>query len=103
MLAAALAAAGAAAFAAGKSGMPKGIEVLMDGTAYAPAVVTVRRGQRVTWVNRDPFPHTVTARGVFDSGDVESGARWSHVPAKAGRWDYICTLHPTMKGVLVVE
>jgi plastocyanin len=91
------------AFAADRAAAPKTVEVLVDGTTYAPASVTVHRGQRVTWVNRDPFPHTVTARGAFDSGDIAAGSKWSYTPAKAGRWDYICTLHPNMRGTIVVE
>ena len=75
----------------------------IDGTAYAPAVVTVERGTRVTWENRDPFPHTVTVPGMFDSGSMAAGARWSYVAARAGTFDYICTLHPNMRGKLVVR
>jgi plastocyanin len=78
-------------------------QVAIDGTRYAPEVVTVARGERVTWINRDPFPHTVTAHGAFDSGDIAAGRSWSFTARKAGRYDYICTLHPNMKGPIVVE
>jgi plastocyanin len=63
----------------------------------------VPRGATVTWVNRDPFPHTATARGAFDSGSIAPDGTWSWKAARAGRYEYVCTLHPNMKGVLVVE
>jgi plastocyanin len=77
--------------------------VAIDGTQYAPATVTVRRGQPVSWTNKDPFPHTVTVPGLFDSGNMAPGATWTYVPRRAGQYDYICTLHPNMRGRLVVE
>ena len=77
--------------------------VAIDGTAYALPTLTVARGTTVTWENRDPFPHTVTSAGHFDSGSIPAGARWRYVASKRGTFDYICTLHPNMKGVLVVQ
>ena len=77
--------------------------VVIDGVQYSPAALTVKRGDTVTWVNKDPFPHTVTAPGAFDSKDIAAGAKWKYVARKAGTYDYICTYHPNMKGVLKVE
>jgi len=57
----------------------------------------------VTWENRDPFPHTVTSAGHFDSGSIAAGAHWRYVATKPGTFEYICTFHPNMKGRLVVE
>ena len=95
-LAVAIAAAAIPAFAANHT-------VVIDATAFAPATLTVQRGDRVTWVNKDPFPHSATAKGVFDSGSIAAGASWSWVADKAGTFDYVCTLHPTMKAQLVVR
>lgn len=77
--------------------------IVIDGVAYSPAVLTVKRGDTVTWVNKDPFPHTVTAKGSFDSKDIAAGAKWKYVARKPGTYDYVCTYHPNMKGVLKVE
>ena len=77
--------------------------IVIDGTAFSPVRLTVQRGDRVTWVNRDPFPHTATAKGTFDSGPIAAGASWSWVADKAGAYEYVCTLHPTMKAQLVVR
>ena len=77
--------------------------VTIDGTRYAPATLTVRRGTTVSFVNKDPFPHTVTAPGHFDSKQIAAGKTWKFKAKEAGRFDYICTLHPNMKGTLVVD
>lgn len=78
--------------------------VTMEATAFAPATLTVKKGDRVVWVNKDPFPHTATASAkAFDSGSVAAGKSWTYVAAKPGSFDYVCTFHPTMKGKLVVE
>ena len=96
---AAVAFAGAAALAA-----PAAKDtVVMDGVAYQPATITVKRGATVSFVNKDPFPHTVTAAGSFDSKEIAAGKTWKYTAKKAGRFDYLCTLHPNMKGTLVVE
>ena len=77
--------------------------VVIEGTKYEPAMVTVKRGETVAWVNKDPFPHTVTAKGVFDSHDIAAGKSWKYTARKAGEYAYTCTLHPNMKGALRVE
>ena len=77
--------------------------VAMDGTRFVPETITVKQGDRVVWVNKDPFPHTATAERVFDSGSVAAGKSWSHVARKPGEFAYVCTFHPGMKGTLIVQ
>ena len=98
----AVALAGAFALAAAADAPAKNT-VVIDGTAYQQATLTVKRGTTVSFVNKDPFPHTVTAPGKFDSKEIAAGKTWKYKATKAGRFDYICTLHPNMKGTLIVE
>lgn len=77
--------------------------VLIEGVSFRPDVLTVRRGDWIQWVNRDPFPHTVTAAGSFDSRSIAAGADWKYHANKTGTFEYICTLHPNMTGTLRVE
>ncbi|HEY2862240.1 MAG TPA: cupredoxin family copper-binding protein [Casimicrobiaceae bacterium] len=113
-LALALACAGAlllqpgAPFAAGtgtgaSAGKPATHRVVIDGLKYEPETLTVKRGDTVVWTNKDPFAHTVTAAGKFDSHDIAAGGSWTYVARVPGEYAYICTLHTTMKGVLRVE
>jgi len=77
--------------------------VVMDGVKYTPEALTVKRGDTVVWVNKDPFPHTVTAQGAFDSREIAAGKSWRWTARKAGDYAYTCTLHPNMNGTLKVE
>src|SRR4051812_46127548 len=78
--------------------------VMIEGMAYVPAIVKVKKGDRVTWMNKDLVPHTVTAGNrSFDSGEIAVGKSWSHVVTTNGKQEYICTFHPTMKGQIVVQ
>lgn len=88
---------------AASTGKPETHRVVIDGLKYEPETLTVKRGDTVIWTNKDPFPHTVTAAGKFDSHDIAAGASWKYVARVAGEYAYICTLHTTMKGVLRVE
>lgn len=77
--------------------------IAIEGMQFAPAAVTVKRGDTVVWVNRDLVPHTATARGAFDSGAIAAGKSWKMTATAEGRYQYVCTLHPTMKASLVIE
>ena len=77
--------------------------VTIEGMQFKPQVITVKRGDTIVWRNRDVVPHTATAAGLFDSGGIANGKSWSHVAAKAGKHDYVCTYHPGMKATVVVQ
>jgi plastocyanin len=71
---------------------------------FVPETLTVRRGDTVRWVNQDFFPHTATAQdGSFDSRDIGIDRTWVYVATQDGTFAYICTLHPGMKGTLIVK
>lgn len=77
--------------------------VIIEGLKYMPEMLTVRRGDTVVWINKDPYPHTSTAKGVFDSQDIAPGGSWRYTANQKGKHPYLCTLHPNMKAVLQVE
>jgi plastocyanin len=71
---------------------------------FSPVRLSVHRGDRIVWANKDLFPHTVTAGNkAFDSGAIEAGGSWSYVAGKAAVYAYSCTFHPTMKGAITVQ
>lgn len=117
VLLAALALIAAAGFpslaSAGRSANPgsapqKMVTVTIRAFKFEPATVTVNVGDTVEWKNDDIVPHTATADGeaqkpVFDSGTIQTGATWRYLARNKGTYNYICTLHPNMKGELIVQ
>jgi plastocyanin len=71
---------------------------------YAPATVTIRVGDTVTWTNRDPVEHTATAtNGSFDTGLIAPDGSARIRFTRAGTYAYLCTPHPDMRGTVVVR
>src|ERR1700753_3092593 len=80
-----------------------GDQVSIDGFAFAPLTLTVKAGTTVTWTNRDEEPHTVVASdGSFRSPGMGTGATYSRTFPIAGKFDYVCSIHPMMRGTVVV-
>ena len=78
--------------------------VVIEQMRFDPPTLTVARGDRVVWINKDLFPHTATAdANAFDSHDIAADASWSYVARETGRYAYSCKLHPTMHAVLNVR
>ena len=72
--------------------------------SFSPASLTVTAGTTVVWTNNDMITHTVTADdGSFDSGNITMGAKYSRLFSTAGTYAYHCTIHPDMKGTIVVK
>ncbi|CPR13411.1 copper binding proteins, plastocyanin/azurin family protein [Mycobacterium bohemicum DSM 44277] len=89
--------------ATGSPAAATGDQVSIDNFAFAPATLTVKAGATVTWTNRDEEPHTVAASdGSFHSPGMGTGATYSHTFPTAGKFDYVCSIHPMMHGTVVV-
>jgi plastocyanin len=83
---------------------PKTYIISMQIVGFDPPELIVKPGDRVTWVNKDLFPHTATADDkAFNSGSVAPADKWTFVAGKPGTHTYICTFHPTMKGTIKVQ
>jgi plastocyanin len=88
------------AVAAAKSGPT---EVAINGFAFGPGKITVEAGQSITWTNADDTPHQISLVGKPQRSDVMLKGQAATLKFdEAGNIDYICGLHPTMKGTIEV-
>jgi len=95
--AATTAASGGAAPAAGAGA------VTIKDFAFDPGDLTVAKGTTVTWKNDDSATHRIkSGDGSFDSKDLKNGDSFDHTFDTAGTFDYICGIHPSMKGKITV-
>ncbi|KAA1013242.1 copper-binding protein [Paraburkholderia panacisoli] len=83
---------------------PLTYQVVIEQMRFNPPTLTVKRGDRVEWVNKDLFAHTASSSAkAFDSGSIAPNASWSFVAGRAGSYPYLCNFHPTMRGTLNVR
>lgn len=77
--------------------------VKIDDFAYRPRTLRIKRGTKVIFANRDRAPHTATRRGSFDTGRLRRGRAAAVRFKRRGTYTYICTIHPFMRGRIVVR
>ena len=79
-------------------------EVKIDNFSFTPATLTVSAGTTVTWTNHDDIPHTVVSDDKsMKSKALDTDDKFSFSFSKPGTYPYFCSLHPKMKGVIVVQ
>jgi plastocyanin len=77
--------------------------VAIQNFAFNPATLNVQVGTKVTWKNLDSTAHHVVSdTGAFDSGVLNNGQSYSFTFNQAGNYPYHCSIHPSMKGTIVV-
>ena len=74
---------------------------------FTPSQITVAKGGTVTWTNNDSTTHTVVDDlsnvGGPASGDIAPGSTYSFTFNKTGSFQYHCSIHPSMRGTIVVK
>ena len=79
--------------------------VVIADFSFSPKTLTVPAGATVIWTNHDNVPHAVaSADNEFKKSAVlKPGQSFSHTFAKAGNHSYFCSIHPRMKGEIIVK
>lgn len=77
-------------------------KVSIQNFAFSPGVLTVKKGTTVIWTNDDAAPHQVKS-AVFNSSVLNTGDSFTFTFNEAGSYDYICSIHPSMKGTIIVQ
>lgn len=77
---------------------------------YLPYQIIIDTADTVIWTNEDLAFHTVTSGnrldgsdGLFDSGMFKIDEQFSYTFKNADNFDYFCTLHPWMEGIVIVQ
>jgi plastocyanin len=80
------------------------VTVSIKNFSFNPSTLSIKTGTKVTWVNDDTVPHTVTSDSstLLASPTLSPGQSFSFTFAQAGSASYHCNIHPTMKGIIVV-
>ena len=79
-------------------------EVKIDNFTFTPATLTIPAGTQVTWTNRDDIPHNVVSDDKsIKSKVLDTDEKFTFTFSKPGEYSYFCSIHPKMKGTIVVK
>ena len=81
------------------------ITIKIKDFAFDPQDVKAKVGEKITWVNEDDAPHNAVAQngGDLKTSTFEKGGSDTYTLDEAGTIEYICTVHPQMKGTIEVS
>jgi len=73
--------------------------------AFNPQKITVKSGEKITWINHDEEPHTVVSVGkkFQKSSALDTDQEFTITAGAPGTYEYFCSVHPKMTGTIVVE
>jgi len=73
--------------------------------AFNPKTLTVKSGEKITWINHDDEPHTVVSveKQFKKSSALDTDQEFTVTAGAPGTYTYFCSVHPKMTGTIVVE
>lgn len=80
--------------------------IVIKNFAFRPTTLTVRAGEKVTWVNCETngTSHTSTSNsGIWDSGLISPSTTFDETFETAGSFPFHCIPHSFMTGTVVVQ
>lgn len=76
--------------------------IAIQGFAFKPSTITINAGTTVSWTNQDSAPHDIKSE-IFASPLMTKGESFEYKFDTVGTYDYICGVHPSMKGQVIVK
>ena len=73
--------------------------------AFNPQTLTVKSGEKVTWINRDEEPHTIVSveKQFKKSSAIDTDQEFTITAGAPGTYTYFCSVHPKMTGTIIVQ
>jgi len=72
---------------------------------FNPKTLTVKSGEKITWINRDEEPHTVVSveKQFKKSSALDTDQEFTITAGAPGTYTYFCSVHPKMTGTIIVK
>jgi plastocyanin len=76
--------------------------IVIENFSFNPTAITVKAGDAVTWTNQDSTVHTIKSDS-FNSAPLNQGDTFKFIFTTKGSFAYVCGIHPSMTGTIIVE
>jgi plastocyanin len=82
-----------------------GNKVEIKDFAFNPQTITVKSGEKITWINRDEEPHTIVSvqKQFKKSTALDTDQEFTVIAGAPGTYTYFCSVHPKMTGTIIVQ
>lgn len=85
-------------------------QITIKDFSFSPSTITVKKGESITWTNKDSAPHTATSNPhpihtdlpELSSGVLQKDGEYTFTFTKTGTFGYHCHIHPSMLGTIIV-
>jgi plastocyanin len=91
----------AAAGETARTSRTAGVEIVSF--AFKPPNLTIPKGSKVVFSNTSSTAHTATRKEGFNTGSIKPGRSSSVSFKRKGTFTYHCSIHPFMRGKVVVD
>jgi plastocyanin len=80
-------------------------QIVIKDFHFTPETLTVKSGEKITWIKRDEEPHTVVSveKQFKKSPPLDTDQEFTVTAGPPGTYTYFCSVHPKMTGTIVVE
>ena len=80
-------------------------QIVIKDFHFTPQTLTVKSGEKITWINRDEEPHLVVSveKQFKKSPPLDTDQEFTITASAPGTYTYFCSIHPKMTGTIVVE
>lgn len=82
------------------------VSIDISNYAFSQQNIKIKKGTKVTWINKDSVKHTVTSDSGssqgLDSALLGNGESYSYTFDNVSTYKYHCTPHPYMKATITV-
>jgi plastocyanin len=80
-------------------------QIVIKDFHFTPQTLTVKSGEKITWINRDEEPHLVVSveKQFKKSPPLDTDQEFTITASAPGTYTYFCSIHPKMTGTILVE
>jgi len=81
--------------------IPSIFVISISNFSFDPTTLTIPAGKTVKWTNQDTATHQIKS-DTFNSTALKKLDTYQYTFKTPGTYEYTCSLHPTMKGKIIV-
>lgn len=81
-----------------------GDSIQIDNFKFIPSTIYITKGTTVTWTNNEGVSHQILLKNInIESNVLQIKDTFNFKFDNIGEYDYICKIHPSMNGKIIVE